>query len=100
MFSCCSRVLSGTQKGREEAERREEEGGGGGVADKPNYLLRIQRKCVINCGGPEEGFAVFFGSPWGWDESALLFTIFNWGSTPAIQLAAPPKFVLNRNQTG
>lgn len=34
---------------------------GGGVVgkekktgDKPNYLLRIQRKCAINCGGPEE----------------------------------------------
>lgn len=80
MFSCCSRVLSGTQKekAREEAERREEKKKG----DKPNYLLRIWKKCVINCSGPEEGWR-FLSEPVGLrmrgDKAALLFTVFNWG---------------------
>lgn len=29
------------------------------MGDKPNYLLRIQRKCVINCGDPEESSCFF-----------------------------------------
>lgn len=33
------------------------------MGDKPNYLLRIRGKCVINCGDPEEGWR--FGSLWG-----------------------------------
>lgn len=60
-------------------------------ADKPNYLLRIQRKCVINCGDPEESWRLF--EPVGLrvgDKSALLFTIFNWGCAPTIQLASSP----------
>lgn len=34
------------------------------MGDKPNYLLRIQRKCVINCGGSEEGWC-FLAEPVG-----------------------------------
>lgn len=33
------------------------------MGDKPNYLLRIQRKCVINCGDPEESWR--FSKPVG-----------------------------------
>lgn len=39
-------------------------GGRGKMGDKPNYLLRIQRKCVINCGGSEEGWC-FLSEPVG-----------------------------------
>lgn len=57
MFLCRRCALSGTQKrgagrvgGGVGGERRRETG------DKPNYLLRIRRKCVINCGDPEESW--------------------------------------------
>lgn len=52
------------------------------MGDKPNYLLRIQKKCVINCSDSEEG-RCFLSEPVGLrmrgDKSALLFTVFNWG---------------------
>lgn len=51
MFLCCDCALSGTQKGRTGGPR-----GGKKMGDKPNYLLRIQKKCVINCGDPEESW--------------------------------------------
>lgn len=55
------------------------------MADKPNYLSRIQKKkkSVINCSGPEEGCCFSFSEPVGLgmrgDKSELLFTVFNWG---------------------
>lgn len=61
MFFCAAVVsLSGTQKreaaGGLAAMGRLGAGWWGGVVDKPNYLLRIQRKCLVNCGDPEEGW--------------------------------------------
>lgn len=32
------------------------------MGDKPNYLLRIRRKCVINRGDPEVGRRFLFGA--------------------------------------
>lgn len=34
------------------------------MGDKPNYLLRIQKKCVINCSDLEEGWC-FLSEPVG-----------------------------------
>lgn len=34
------------------------------MGDKPNYLLRIQKKCVINCSDSEEG-RCFLSEPVG-----------------------------------
>lgn len=52
------------------------------MGDKPNYLLRIRRKCVINRGDPGVGRRFLLEpvglSTWGGDKSALLlFTILN-----------------------
>lgn len=51
------------------------------TGDKPNYLLRIRRKSVINCGDPAESwrFSKARGAGGRGDKSVPMFTVFNRG---------------------
>lgn len=90
----CSQVHK-REAGRGGAERE------GKMGDKPNYLLRIQRKCVINCGDPEESWRVEAcgAESRGGQVCAAVYHLYP-GLDSRNPISSFPKFALNRYQTG